>query len=113
MKPPEDPSACQCPSTSIPYDPPGEVLTTDHLRVEPSMDDGRPMLNNYIRYSKIGGGQHGEVYLCHKVNTRYPVNHPERRLAVVSQCLVRVAGLALNHLLALGYEIGQTREPSS
>lgn len=89
MKPPEDPSACQCPSTSIPYDPPGEVLTTDHLRVEPSMDDGRPMLNNYIRYSKIGGGQHGEVYLCHKVNTRYPVNHPERRLAVAMKSVKR------------------------
>ena len=73
------------PST-IPYDPPGDVLTTD--RLDAYMEDGKPMLNNYIRHSKIGGGQHGEVYLCYQINPRYPRDHRGRRLAVVSQCLV-------------------------
>jgi SNF1-activating kinase 1 len=83
-------------SQSAPYDPPGEVLTTDHL--DAYMEDGRPMLNNYTRHSKIGGGQHGEVYLCYKINTRYARGHPDRRMAVVSQRLVHVASLPLNYL---------------
>jgi hypothetical protein len=95
MTTPEDSSPSQGASSTFPYDPPGEVLTTDHL--EPSrMEDGRPMLNNYIRHSKIGGGQHGEVYLCYQINARHPRGHPARQLAVVRQCLVWVTCLPLN-----------------
>ena len=28
------------------------------------MEARGPMLNNYVRVVKIGGGQHGDVYLC-------------------------------------------------
>lgn len=85
---PDHSSPSQPASSSIPYDPPGDVLTTD--RLDAYMEDGKPMLNNYIRHSKIGGGQHGEVYLCYQINPRFPRDHPGRRLAVVSLCLVWV-----------------------
>lgn len=55
------------------------------------MDHGRPMLNNYTRYAKVGGGQHGEVYLCYKLNPRLPQGHPERRIPVVSTAGTRVS----------------------
>ena len=68
-------------SSSLLFDP-GEVVTTNRLKA--IMDMGRPMLNNYIRHAKVGGGQHGEVYLCYKVNPRLAQDDPERRLPVVS-----------------------------
>lgn len=73
-------------SQLLPYDPPGEVPTTVHL--DAYMDEGRPMLNKYTRHSKIGGGQHGEVYLCYEIDPTYPLGHPERRRAVVSRPLM-------------------------
>lgn len=69
------------PLTTAPFDP-GDVVTTD--RLDAYMDEGRPMLNNYIRHAKIGEGHHGEVYLCYQTNPRLPPNHPDRRIAVVS-----------------------------
>jgi len=68
-------------SSSLLFDP-GEVVTTNRLKA--FMDMGRPMLNNYIRHAKVGGGQHGEVYLCYKVNPRLAHDDPDRRLPVVS-----------------------------
>lgn len=74
-------STPQFPVGDEPFDPEGDVLTTD--RLEAYMDEGRPMLNNYTRHAKIGGGQHGEVYLCYKVDPRFPPGHPDRRIPVV------------------------------
>ena len=68
-------------SSSLLFDP-GEVVTTNRLKA--NMDMGRPMLNNYIRHAKVGGGQHGEVYLCYKVNPRLAQDNPESRFPVVS-----------------------------
>ncbi|KAF9463947.1 kinase-like domain-containing protein [Collybia nuda] len=70
-----------------PFDPEGDVLTTD--RLEAYMDEGRPMLNNYTRHAKIGGGQHGEVYLCYKVDPRFPPGHPDRRIPVAMKSVKR------------------------
>lgn len=77
-----DNTANHTPHLKAPFDP-GDVVTTEHL--DAYMDEGRPMLNNYTRHAKIGGGQHGEVYLCYYTNTRYPQGHPDRRVPVVSQ----------------------------
>jgi hypothetical protein len=45
---------------SLPYDPDGEVPITPKLvTVRP-----KAMLNSYKRVVKVGGGQHGTVYLC-------------------------------------------------
>jgi len=109
---PEDPSSSsQRASSTVPYDPPGQVLTTD--RLDAYMGEGGPMLNNYTRHSRIGGGQHGEVYLCYKINTRYPPGHPDRRMAVVSPNIsCKSSLLRSTTLLPIGYEIGQTRQPS-
>lgn len=65
---------------SVPFDP-AEVLTTHTL--DANIDMGKPMLNNYIRYAKVGGGQHGEVYLCYKSDPKLPTSHPEHRIPVV------------------------------
>ncbi|KDR75973.1 hypothetical protein GALMADRAFT_68116 [Galerina marginata CBS 339.88] len=53
------------------------------------MDEGRPMLNNYIRHVKVGGGQHGDVYLCQRVNTRLPPGDPQRRIPVAMKSVKR------------------------
>lgn len=74
--------ATTCNPQTIPFDPPGEAPTTDHL--DAYKDHGRPMLNNYTRYARVGKGHHGEVYLCYKLNPRLPHGNPERRLPVVS-----------------------------
>ncbi|KAJ8518669.1 hypothetical protein ONZ45_g4287 [Pleurotus djamor] len=51
------------------FDPPGEVLTTDHLNVN-YRNDKLPMLNQYVRRNQIGAGVHGKVYLCEEVVQR-------------------------------------------
>lgn len=43
----------------------------------------KPMLNNYIRYAKVGGGQHGEVFLCFKQDNHYPEDDPRRWIPMV------------------------------
>ena len=80
------PKNSQCASTPVLFDPEGDVLTTDHLNA--FVDEGRPMLNNYFRHVQVGCGQHGDVYLCHRVNVCLPIGHPERRIPVVSLCLI-------------------------
>ena len=77
----EAPKESQSALTPVLFDPEGEVLTTNRLNV--FVDEGRPMLNNYFRHVQVGWGQHGDVYLCHKVNVSLPVGHPERRIPVV------------------------------
>jgi hypothetical protein len=99
------------PSECAPYDPPGEVLTTETL--DAKMEDGKPMLNNYVRHSKIGGGQHGEVYLCYKINSRLARGDPNRRMAVVSQRSVQFASLPLISSFFLGYKIREAGRSSS
>ncbi|KAF8808659.1 kinase-like protein [Phlegmacium glaucopus] len=47
------------------------------------------MLNNYFRHVQVGCGQHGEVYLCHRVNARLPIGHPERRIPVAMKSVKR------------------------
>ena len=79
------PEESQSASTPVLFDPDGDVLTTDYLNA--FVDEGRPMLNNYFRYVQVGCGQHGEVYLCHRVNVCLPIGHPERRIPVVRLCL--------------------------
>ena len=66
---------------------PLSVLTTDSL--DAYLDMGRPMLNNYIRYAKVGGGQHGEVYLCYRTDPRLPQTHPEYRVPVAMKSVRR------------------------
>lgn len=64
---------------------------TDHISYGSyPVDDAiqRPMLNNYVRYARVGVGQHGEVYLCHRIDTTYPEGHPSRRIPVVCPPLV-------------------------
>ena len=69
------------------------------------------MLNNYTRHSRIGGGQHGEVYLCYKINPRYPPGHPDRRMPVVrSLSIFRILAL-IGSARDAGYEIRETRQP--
>lgn len=80
------PEESQRASTPILFDPEGDVLTTDHLNA--FIDEGRPMLNNYFRHVQVGCGQHGVVYLCHRVNVCLPIQHPARRIPVVSLCLI-------------------------
>ena len=79
------PEDSQSASTPIFFDPEGDVLTTNHLNA--FVDEGRPMLNNYFRHVQVGFGQHGDVYLCHRVNVCLPIGHPERRIPVVRLCL--------------------------
>ena len=79
------PEEAQSAITPVLFDPDGDVLTTDHLNA--FVDEGRPMLNNYFRHVQVGCGQHGEVYLCHRVNVSLPIGHPERRIPVVRLCL--------------------------
>lgn len=64
------------------FDPPGTAQTTDKLIAY--LDARRPMLNEYIRHVKVGGGQHGDVYLCYKLNTGLPHSDAQRRIPVVS-----------------------------
>ncbi|KAF8150112.1 kinase-like domain-containing protein [Crassisporium funariophilum] len=81
------PKECQRASTPILFDPEGDVLTTSTL--DAFVEEGKPMLNNYVRHVKVGGGQHGEVYLCHMVNARLPPGHPDRRIPVAMKSVKR------------------------
>jgi hypothetical protein len=63
-----------------PYDPDGVKSTTELSKY---LEEGKPMLNNYTRHAKIGGGQHGEVWLCYKIDYSLPLDHPGRRESVV------------------------------
>jgi len=63
--------------------PPGAVPTTD--RLDARLDRGKPMLNQYTRWAKVGGGQHGEVYLCFAYRQKNVVDpDSEPRYPVVS-----------------------------
>ncbi|TFK69935.1 kinase-like protein [Pluteus cervinus] len=99
-------SATKCAPPILPFDPPGEVPTVDHL--EAHKDHGRPMLNNYTRHAKVGGGQHGEVYLCHRVNGKLPHGHPERRIPVAMKSVKRD-----NHRAQQFKKLKQHRLPTS
>ncbi|KAF9001589.1 kinase-like domain-containing protein [Cyathus striatus] len=66
---------------------PKEVVTTDKL--ETDVLSGKAMLNDYIRLRKIGGGQHGEVYMCFKYNPRLPKGDPQRRFQVAMKAVRR------------------------
>lgn len=76
------PKESQSANHPVLFDPEGDVPTTNHLNA--FVDEGRPMLNNYFRHVRVGCGQHGDVYLCHRVNVCLPIGHPERRIPVVS-----------------------------
>jgi [calcium/calmodulin-dependent protein kinase] kinase len=52
----------------LPFDPVGGVRTTALLRTVRHADDRRPMINHYIRDTRVGSGQHGEVYLCYDLS---------------------------------------------
>ena len=82
-------NSLRMPSTqrTPPFDP-AEVLTTHRLDAHMDRDMGRPMLNNYTRYAKVGGGQHGEVYLCCRTDPKLPLDHPEHRIFVVSKQII-------------------------
>ncbi|KAF9552301.1 kinase-like protein [Agrocybe pediades] len=61
------PVTTERPYQPVLFDPDGEVKTSDRLNAQ--WDEVRgPMLNNYVRYHLIGKGQHGEVYLCKRLN---------------------------------------------
>jgi len=75
------PQHAQAATPPILFDPEGDVLTTDTLTT--IIEEGRPMLNDYLRYAKVGGGQHGEVYLCQRLNARAAHGDPDRRIPVV------------------------------
>ncbi|KAF8910538.1 kinase-like domain-containing protein [Gymnopilus junonius] len=70
------------------FDPQGEVLTTKHFDAYYD-ESSRPMINNYVRHVKVGGGQHGDVYLCYQINTRLPSGHPQRRIPVAMKSVKR------------------------
>ena len=80
------------------FDPEGDVVTTNHLE---AVFDKKPMLNNYVRLTKVGGGQHGTVYLCHRMNTKLPRDHPEYRIEVVSHQLSVVSANGVNTVQAM------------
>ncbi|PPQ63943.1 hypothetical protein CVT24_009118 [Panaeolus cyanescens] len=69
------------------FDPPGTAQTTDKLVAY--VEERRPMLNEYIRHVKVGDGQHGDVYLCYKLNTHLPPEHPQRRIPVAMKSVKR------------------------
>ncbi|KAF9446158.1 kinase-like protein [Macrolepiota fuliginosa MF-IS2] len=71
---------------SILYDPPG-VTMTDKLSA--NIADGRPMLNNYTRYARIGNGHHGEVFLCFRIDARFPINDVRRWFPVAMKSVRR------------------------
>ena len=48
-----------------------------------NLNEQRPMLNNYTRYARIGKGHHGEVFLCFRIDARFPVNDVRRWFPVV------------------------------
>ena len=48
-----------------------------------NLNQPRPMLNNYTRYARIGNGHHGEVFLCFRIDARFPVNDVRRWFPVV------------------------------
>lgn len=72
------PEEAQSASTPVLFDPEDDVFTT-----------GRPILNNYVRHVQVGSGQHGQVFLCYRVNPRLPIGHPERRIPVAMKSVRR------------------------
>ncbi|KAF8972145.1 kinase-like domain-containing protein [Flammula alnicola] len=75
------------PQPPILFDPEGDVRTT--LRLDRFSDEGRPMLNNYVRHVRVGGGQHGDVYLCHRINAHLLLGDPGRRIPVAMKSVKR------------------------
>jgi [calcium/calmodulin-dependent protein kinase] kinase len=73
-------------SPSAVFDP--VIVTVTNKLTARYLNDGetrtKPMLNNYIRHARIGGGQHGEVYLCFRIDSRLPTDDPQRLMPVVS-----------------------------
>ena len=63
------------------------------------IEEGRPMLNDYLRYAKVGGGQHGEVYLCQRLNPKAGHGDPDRRIPVVRS--TPILGFAVRRLLSV------------
>ncbi|KAF5359361.1 hypothetical protein D9756_003593 [Leucocoprinus leucothites] len=47
------------------------------------------MLNNYTRYARIGNGHHGEVFLCFRIDARFPVNDVRRWYPVAMKSVRR------------------------
>lgn len=74
------------PSHSAVFDPP-KVTVTKELNTYWYTNNGdklrKPMLNNYVRYAKVGGGQHGEVFLCYKQDNHYPEDDARRWIPMV------------------------------
>lgn len=101
------PHNAQAATPPILFDPEGDVLTTDTLTT--IIEEGRPMLNDYLRYAKVGGGQHGEVYLCQRLNPKAGHGDPDRRIPVVR--IIPILGFAVGRLppffFVLGYEISE------
>ncbi|PPQ92573.1 hypothetical protein CVT25_007265 [Psilocybe cyanescens] len=81
------PPASQVATAPVLFDPEGDVLYTSHF--DGFVDEGKPMINDYVRHVRVGGGQHGDVYLCQKVNPRLPIGHPERRIPVAMKSVKR------------------------
>lgn len=72
-------------SPSAIFDPP-VVTVTDKLTaiyVKDGDTRTKPMLNNYIRHARVGGGQHGEVFLCFRLDSKLPADDPRRLMPVV------------------------------
>ncbi|KAF5342199.1 hypothetical protein D9611_001985 [Ephemerocybe angulata] len=68
-------------SHSAIWDPP-DVTVTSELRTTISRDMNLPMLNQYLRVARVGGGQHGEVFLCYRVDPTLPEDDPQRYMSV-------------------------------
>ncbi|RXW20703.1 hypothetical protein EST38_g5160 [Candolleomyces aberdarensis] len=78
-------------SPSALFDP-ADVTVTNKLTAR-YLNDGeartKPMLNNYIRHARIGGGQHGEVYLCFRIDSRLPTDDPRRLMPAAMKSVRR------------------------
>lgn len=67
------------------YDP-DDAPTVARLDTAFLVEAQRPQLNNYIRHSEVGRGQHGAVYLCMRIDSAKQPGEEGRRIPVVS-CL--------------------------
>lgn len=65
------------------YDP-DDVPTVARLDTAFLVEAQRPQLNNYIRHSEVGRGQHGAVYLCLRIDSAKQPGEEGRRVPVVS-----------------------------
>ncbi|KAJ2917354.1 hypothetical protein MD484_g3075, partial [Candolleomyces efflorescens] len=78
-------------SPSAVFDP--VIVTVTNKLTARYLNDGetrtKPMLNNYIRHARIGGGQHGEVYLCFRIDSRLPADDPQRLMPVAMKSVRR------------------------